>query len=259
MNTTKVRAVGMAELRLFGRNRSAMFSAFAVPLIIAASVSTSGITDSGDDSAAALLVTSLLGYVLLAAVYYNLVTTYVSRREELVLKRLRAGELGDSAILTGIAAPMVAVATAQMLVFVVAGAILLGLPMPVNAPLMLAGAAGGVVVFVLLAAACAPFTRTAEAAQVTTLPVLLACLLGSMLYPVLDDAPGAVSVLLRALPLTPVVDLLRLGWLGTTGDAAPVGFAGAFGAALPPAAIIAAWIGVGLVAVRRSFRWEPRR
>ncbi|MEU4562957.1 ABC transporter permease [Actinoplanes sp. NPDC023936] len=259
MNTVRVRSVGLAELKLFGRNRSAMFSALAVPLIIAAAVSTSGITDSGGASAAALVVTSLLGYVLLAAVYYNLVATYVSRREELVLKRLRAGELSDAAILTGIAAPMVVVATAQMVVFAGAGAILLGLPVPVNLPLLLLGVAGGVVVFVLLAAVSAVFTKTAESAQVTTMPVLLGCLIGSMLYPVLDDAPGVVSAVLRAMPLSPVVDLMRLGWLGTTGEAAPLGFAAVLGDALLPAAILVAWIAALLIAVRRSFRWEPRR
>ncbi|WP_229070312.1 ABC transporter permease [Actinoplanes sp. DH11] len=256
---TRVRAVGVAELRLFGRNRSAMFSAFAMPLLIAAAVASSGITDESGTTATALLLTSLLGYVLLAAVYYNLVTTYVSRREELVLKRLRAGELSDGAILTGIAAPMVVVAAAQMVVFTAAGAILLGVPVPVNAPLMLAGVAGGAVLFVLLAAASTPFTRTAESAQVTTLPVLLGCLLGSMLYPVLDDAPAVVSGMLRALPLSPVVDLMRLGWLGTTGDAPPAGFVEVLGDALLPAGIMAAWIVAGLLVVRRSFRWEPRR
>lgn len=259
MSTVKVRSVGLAELKLFGRNRSAMFSALAVPLIIAAAVSTSGITSDGGASAAALVVTALLGYVLLAAVYYNLVTAYVSRREELVLKRLRAGELSDAAILVGIAAPMVAVATAQMVVFAGAGAILLGLPAPVNVPLLLLGVIGGVVVFVLLAAASAVVTRTTESAQVTTLPVLLGCLIGSMLHPLLDDAPAVVSAALRALPLSPVVDLMRLGWLGTTGEGTPAGFTAVLGDALLPAAILAAWIVALLVAVRRGFRWEPRR
>jgi ABC-2 type transport system permease protein len=254
-----IRAVGLAELKLFGRNRTAMFSALAIPVILAFAVNTSGLTENGTPSDAALVVTSLLGYVLLAAVYYNLVTTYVARREELVLKRLRAGELGDGAILTGIAAPMVAVAFGQMIAFVAAGAILFGLPAPVNLPLLVLGALGGVVVFVLLAAASAVFTRTAESAQVTTLPVLMGCLLATMLYPVVaDDAPAAVLAVLKAIPLSPVVDLMRLGWIGTTGEAAPTDFAGVLPDALAPAGILAAWIVLGLIVTRRGFRWEPR-
>ena len=262
MSTTirisRFRSVSVAELRLFGRNRTAMFSALAIPLILALAVSGAGVEESGT-SMAAIVVTSLLGYVLLAAVYYNLVTTYVTRREDLVLKRLRAGELTDGEILTGIATPMVAVALAQMVVFVLLGAALFGLPVPVNALVLLFAAIGGVVVFVLLAAVSTEFTRTTESAQVTTLPVMLACLIGSMLYSSLDDAPEIVVAVLRALPLTPVVDLMRLGWLGTTGEADPAGFAGVFGEALIPAGILVAWIVVCLVAVRRRFRWEPRR
>ncbi|WP_328470541.1 ABC transporter permease [Actinoplanes sp. NBC_00393] len=254
----RFRSVSTAELRLFGRNRSALFSALAIPLILAAAMSGAGVDESGV-SAAAMAVTSLLGYVLLAAVYYNLVTTYVSRREELVLKRLRAGELSDNEILTGIATPMVVVALAQMVVFVVAGAFLFGLPVPVNVFLLVAGALGGVIVFVLLAAMSTGFTRTTESAQVTTLPVMLACLIGSMIYSALDDAPAVVVAVLRALPLTPVVDLMRLGWLGTTGEAAPADFTGVLNEALVPAAILVAWIVIGVLAVRRRFRWEPRR
>jgi ABC-2 type transport system permease protein len=254
----RFRSVSTAELRLFGRNRSALFSALIMPLILAGAIAGAGIEDSGV-SAAALVVTSLLGYVLLAAVYYNLVTTYVTRREELVLKRLRAGELSDTEILTGIATPMVVVALAQMVVFVLVGAVLFGLPVPVNVVLLIAGAVGGVVVFVLLAAASTEFTRTTEAAQVTTLPVMLACLVGSVIYSSLDDAPAAVVAVLRALPLTPVVDLLRLGWLGTTGTAAPTDFTGVLNEALVPAGILVAWIIVGVLTVRHRFRWEPRR
>lgn len=255
---SRLRSLSIAELRLFGRNRTALFSALAMPVILAVAVSGAGGGDAGL-STAALVVTSLLGYVLLAAVYYNLVTTYVTRREERVLKRLRAGELSDTEILTGIATPMVVVALAQMIVFVLAGALLFGLPMPVNAVLLLAGALGGVVVFVLLAAMSTEFTRTTESAQVTTLPIMLTCLIGSMIYANLDDAPAVVIAALRALPLTPVIDLMRLGWLGTTGQAAPAGFGGVFGDALVPAGIMLAWIVVGVVVVRRRFRWEPRR
>ena len=40
----------------------------------------------------AILLTGLVAFVLLSAVYCNLVTALVARREQLVLKRLRTGE-----------------------------------------------------------------------------------------------------------------------------------------------------------------------
>jgi ABC-2 type transport system permease protein len=253
----RVRSVSTAELRLFGRNRTALFSALAMPLVLAGAISGTDLSD-GPLSANAFLITSLLGFVLLAAVYYNLVTTFVARREDLVLKRLRAGELTDGEILTGIASPMIVVAVGQILLFVLAGAVLLGLPAPVNIPVLLLGALGGVAVFVLLAAVSAGFTKTTETAQITTLPVLLACMIGSGLLVPLDGLPATLTSVLRMLPLSPVIDLMRLGWLGSAGADAPADFTGVLAAAPLPAAILGAWMVFGAVTVRRRFRWEPR-
>lgn len=254
----RVRSLARAELLLLLRNKTALFSAVVLPVAMVGVVAGARIEQNGL-SANAFLVTSAIAFVLLAAVYYNLVTAYVARREDLVLKRLRAGELTDGEILSGVAAPAIAVALGQCVLAGLAGAIFLGLPVPVNAPLLLVGLAAGTVVFVLLAAASAAFTRTTELAQVTTLPVLMACALGSGLVIPLDELPAQAADVLRALPLTPVVDLLRLGWAGTTGDAAPTGFAGTLEPAARPVAVLAVWLVVGAVAVRRWFRWEPRR
>ncbi|GLH98686.1 ABC transporter permease [Phytohabitans aurantiacus] len=254
----RIRALGRAELTLLLRNRAALFSAIVLPLAMVAAVSGVPV-DRGELSTMAFLVTAMLAFVLLSAVYYNLVTAYVSRREELVLKRLRAGELTDAEILAGVASPAVAVALAQSVLFVAAGAVFLGLPAPVNAPLLLLGVVGGVVVFVLLAAASSVFTRTTELAQITTLPILLGCLFGSGLMVPLEELPDPVAAALRALPLSPVVELMRLGWVGTAGERAPEDFAGAFGPAAVPVLVLVAWLAAGAMAIRYRFRWEPRR
>lgn len=254
----RIRSLALAELRLLLRNRTALFSAFVLPLAMVGLIASIELEDS-ELSTNAFLITSLLSFVLLVAVYYNLVTTYVARREELVLKRLRAGELTDREILAGVAVPGIAVALAQCVLAAVAGAVFLGLPVPVNAVLVVVALAGGIVVFVLLAAASAAFTRTTELAQVTTLPILLGCMWGSGVVLPLDMMPEHVADVLRVLPLTPVVDLLRLGWAGTTGSAAPADFMGVLEPAAAPAGLLAVWLVLGTVAVRRWFRWEPRR
>jgi ABC-2 type transport system permease protein len=84
-------------------------------------------------------------------------------------------------------------------------------------------------------------------------------MLGSGVVVPVGVLPGAVATAARFLPLTPVVDLARLGWLGTAGEAAPVGFWEVFGASAAPFAILAGWIALGTYALRRWFRWEPRR
>jgi ABC-2 type transport system permease protein len=61
------------------------------------------------------------------------------------------------------------------------------------------------------------------------------------------------------LPLTPVVELLRLGLTGTTAGGQTVSPLASFGAGVLPLVVLAAWIAAGLLLTRRWFRWEPRR
>lgn len=231
-------AIGRAELKLFWRNRTALFNSLVLPVLIVPlllSVDANGVP----------LVVGLTGFVLVMAVYYNLVTTFVARREELVLKRLRVGELTDLEILFGAALPSIVVALGQMTIFAVIIGVITGVEVPSRPWFLLIGVVGGVVVFGLLAAASAAFTRTVEMAQVTSLPVLMACVIGSGLMFPLDTFPDNVESVLRLLPLTPVLELLRAGWHG--------------GPVLQPLIVLAAWIVIGTYAVRRWFRWEPRR
>ncbi|GGU14956.1 ABC transporter permease [Lentzea flava] len=231
-------AVGQAELKLFWRNRTALFNSLVMPVLIVPllmSVDADGVP----------LIVGLTGFVLLMAVYYNLVTTFVARREELVLKRLRVGELTDPEILFGASLPSVVVALGQMALFAVIVGVITGVALPARPWFLVVGVVGGVTVFALLAAVSSAFTRTVEMAQVTSLPVLVACLLGSGLFFPLSVLPDGVATVLRLLPLSPVLDLLRAGWSD--------------GPVLRPLIVLAVWIALGTYAVRRWFRWDPRR
>jgi len=231
-------AVGQAELKLFWRNKTALFNSLILPLLLVPALMAA-------DADGVPLVIGLTGFVLLMAIYYNLVTTFVARREELVLKRLRVGELTDPEILLGAALPSVVVALGQMALFAVIVGVMTGISLPSQPWFLLVGVVGGVIVFVLLAAASSAFTRTVEMAQVTSLPVLMACVLGSGLFFPVSVLPDGVGTVLRLLPLSPVLDLLRAGW-----DGGPV---------LRPMIVLALWMGLGTYAVRRWFRWDPRR
>lgn len=68
-----------------------------------------------------------IGMTLIIVVYSNLVSAYTARREALVLKRLRTGEVSDPEILAGIALPAVVPALTQCALMVAAGAALLHL------------------------------------------------------------------------------------------------------------------------------------
>jgi ABC-2 type transport system permease protein len=256
----RVAALFRAEGVLLRRNRVALLNALVLPAALAGWLKASGL-DAGVSRGmgAAMLVTGLTAFALLLPVYYNLVTALVARREQLVLKRLRAGESTDAEILAGTAAPAVALAWIQVAVAAVAAVAVFGMNRPANALLVLAALILGTAVFVLLAAVTAAVTRTVEMAQLTTAPVLmLSFAFGGLLFP-LSGLPGPLRSLGQALPLTRVLDLLRLGLTGTAPGGGHLGLAATFGAAAVPVLVLAAWIAAGGWAARRWFRWEPRR
>lgn len=105
LSPRRLTALGRSELTLLRRNRAALSMALLMPAAMVFLL-RSTLADADERSAAALGRATLsggIGLVLLLVVYMNLVSAYVARREELVLKRLRTGEAGDLEILAGTA------------------------------------------------------------------------------------------------------------------------------------------------------------
>jgi ABC-2 type transport system permease protein len=256
----RVAALGRAEGLLLRRNGLAVVIALTLPVVtvlgLRSSPELAGVI--GSDTGAAV-VTAVAAVSLNLFVYYHLVTALVARREELVLKRLRTGEPTDLEILAGTVAPAVAVAWAQIALTAIAAAVWFDITAPVNPLLVIVAVLLGTAVFVLLAAASTALTPTVELAQATTTPMLVIPLALSGLYLPLSDLPQPLEQVGRLLPLTPVVDLLRLGLSGTTPAGRTVDFTGSFAPAVQAVLVLLAWVAVGGFATRRWFRWEPRR
>jgi ABC-2 type transport system permease protein len=245
-------ALARAELTLLGRSRATLFTALFVPLLLPLSVRTA--TDEMDLGEAGLsvgtvILSAAIGFSLLFAIYAALTNVYVVRREELVLKRLRTGELRDPEILVGAALPAAGIGLAQCLLLAIGCTVLLDVGAPSAPHLALLGVLLGVVLCVALAALTASFSRTAESAQITSLPLVFVSLLGSGITVPLEVLPDRLASFLELLPLSPVITLVRGGW---TGDLSAYEALGAMATAL-------AWTVLAVFAVRRWFRWEPRR
>jgi ABC-2 type transport system permease protein len=253
-------SLAWSEALLLRRNPLAVLIAIGLPIFVVLGLQSSPELMSvvAPDSGTAI-VSTIAAVSLNLFVYYNLVTSLVARREELVLKRLRTGEATDLQILTGAAIPAVVIAWGQAVLAAITSALLFGLSLPVNALLVVLALLLGAAVFVLLAAATTALTRSVEMAQMTTLPFLIIPLNFSGLYFPLSELPEGLDQLSRLLPLTPVVELLRLGLSGTTPDGSIVSLAGSFAPAVQPVLVLLAWVIVGGLATRRWFRWEPRR
>ncbi|MFD3835117.1 ABC transporter permease [Streptomyces sp. NPDC058642] len=248
----RLRSLARAEATLFGRSRGTLVAALFVPLILPFSVwsatkdmdlEKSGLTPG------TVVLPAAIGFSLIFAVYGALVGVFTARREELVLKRLRTGELRDNEILAGSALPAVATGLAQSVLLAIGCTVLLDVPAPRAPHLAVLALLLGLVLCALLAAVTSAFTRTTESAQVTTLPVMFASMLGSGMAVPLEVLPDRMASVCELLPLTPVITLVRGGWTGELSAYETVG----------PVLTALAWTVLGVFAVRRWFRWEPRR
>src|ERR1700710_2444518 len=209
----RVLALAAAETRLLLRNRTAVVNTVLMPVALVAGVGAITASNGGTVDGPGL-VASAIGVTLIFVTFYNLVTTFVARREELVLQRMRTGELTDAEVLLGTAVPTLLVTVVQVVVVGVGVVVLGEWSAPVDVVLPLVALLGGGALMVVLAAVSTSFTRTVEAAQFTTLPmVLTATMLSGLVIP-LADFPEQLAQVARFLPLTPVIDLSRLGLAG---------------------------------------------
>ncbi|MBQ1093036.1 ABC transporter permease [Streptomyces sp. B93] len=248
----RMAALARAELTLFGRSRGTVFAALLVPLALPFTLrSATEEMDLAEEglTVGLVLLPAAIGFSLLFAVYGTLVSVYTARREELVLKRLRTGELRDAEILTGAALPAVVTGLVQSLLLAAGCALLLDLPAPRAPHLGVLGLLLALPLCAALAAVTATVTRTVESAQVTTLPLIFVSMIGSGIAVPLELLPDRMASVCELLPLSPAITLVRGGWTGSLSGYEALG---ALATAL-------AWTVLAVFAVRRWFRWEPRR
>ena len=234
---SRVVTLASAEARLIWRNKLVCATALLLPLGLGALIATDGQEGAWGDVVAMQFV-----LLLLFCVYATATTSLAARRRQLVLKRLRSGELSDAEILSGLLAPLFALALVQ-------AALLRRLRGHLRHPT--AGAARscccpalvfGSLMSAGMALATAAFTASAELAQVTVTPFFFAAIAGAAWVLSTDS----VTVLMQATPGGALADLVRQGWE-------------AGGSPWVAIASLAAWTAVGAAIAKRWFRWEPRR
>ncbi len=241
---------------LLSRNRLAFVYAAVLPLLPLALLVTG---ERGDESVGAGAIVTMLIVTALFPVYYNVLAQFANRRDELVLKRMRTGETRDAELLVSIALPG-ALSALILSAVAIPIAAALGQPLPVNLALYAALAVMVVTMFTAFAYWTAAWTRSAEAAQLTSLPLILLASVGPMTNTI-PDMPDRLRDILSLTPGAAISDLVRIGWFGLDGpDAtqATLTFAETWGQAAEPLLVIAAWTVLAVALARRSMRWEPR-
>lgn len=240
---------------LLSRNRLALFYATVLPLL---PLGMLFIGERGPPAVGAFAVVTTFLTISLFPVYYNALSQFVGRRDELVLKRMRTGESRDAELLASIALPGAGIALA-LTVIAIPIAAALGQPLPVNLLLYAATAVLAVTMFTAFAYWTAAWTKNAEAAQLTSMPIIILASVGPMAN-ALPDMPDVLREILSRTPGAAMSDLVRLGWFGLdgTGTEATLTFTQTFSQAPGPLIVMAAWTTLAITLARRSIRWEPR-
>ena len=135
--------------------------------------------ERGDPAVGAGAVVTMFLVAALFPVYYNVLSQFVNRRDELVLKRMRTGETRDAELLVSIALPG-AISALVLTAVAVPVAAAVGQPLPVNPLLYAALAVLTVTMFTAFAYWTAAWTRSAESAQLTSLPIIFLASLGPL-------------------------------------------------------------------------------
>ncbi|WP_122819101.1 ABC transporter permease [Nocardioides pantholopis] len=249
----RVRGLVRANARLVVRNRLTLSYAVVLPLLPLLLVLGG---DRGAIGPGAASVITVVMLALLFPVFYNTLSMIVTRRDELVLKRLRTGEVRDAELLVSLAAPGAIIAMLIGLVTIPA-ALALGVPAPQAPVLYLLTIAVASVTLATLAFWTAAWTRNAEAAQLTSMPVMALLVAGQL-------AVGFPDEVRRWIAYTPggaVTDLVRGSWFGLGPDDGvdpTLDTLGAWAGAGVPLLVLVAWTLLGGWLAARSMRWEPR-
>jgi ABC-2 type transport system permease protein len=238
-----------AQQRLFWRSRELAFFTFALPIILYFLLGSVYGDDEVDNVAGAdYLLAGMLGYGAASTAFAGLAILLVVRREQGILKRLRATPLPASTYLAAVLSSIVAIFGLESVLMIAIGRLGFDTPLPERflslAVVLLLGAAS----FAAMGVGLSGLVRSAEGASAVVNAIYLpvSFISGAFFSP--ESFPAFLEAIANVLPLTYFIELVRDVMLhGSQIWDEPTAVA-----------VIAAWGAVGLVAAIRSFRWEPR-
>ncbi|TDC57005.1 hypothetical protein E1212_00670 [Jiangella ureilytica] len=244
------------ELLLLRRNMAAAVLVVVLPLVVGVLILGVDQVAVGDERAGAERIARALGMIVAIFVHHHLVTVYASRRQELVLKRLRAGLPADATIIAGAASTVTVIYLAQTVLLGAYAVLVLRFPVPLNPVSILLAVLLAAGLMTTIAAVVSAVTRSSEAAMMTTFPTVAFFLATpGVLAPYGAFPDSFETVMWWFSPLGPFGEVVRIGWLGAENGA---GLLDSLIHTLPGLAVMSAWLVLTALAVTRFFRWEPR-
>jgi ABC-2 type transport system permease protein len=236
--------------RIYWRDRGVVTTAMTMSLVLGVGLPFLMSRLGADLSRVLGLHVGMIAMLLVSTALNQTTMAVVVRRDQLILKRLRTTGLADRDILGGEILNVAAQSVGLIGLVSVVLYTLTDLTVPRDLLLFGSFTVAGAVVLAMLGAAWTAAIRRAELAGMMTMPFFLLTA-GGMFDA--DQLPGWVGPVLDLLPTTAVVDVALVAYRaeGT--------FVGDLRAAALPAATLAVWALIALVAIRLWFRWEPRK
>jgi ABC-2 type transport system permease protein len=238
-----------AQQRLFWRSRELAFFTFMLPVILFFLLgSTYGDDEIDGVNGADYLLAGMLGFGAISTTFAGLAILLVIRREQGILKRLRATPLPASTYLSAVLTSIVLVFALETMLMLAIGRLSFGTDLPDRWLSLSLALLLGAIAFAALAVGLSGLVRSAEgsSAVVNAIFLPLSFISGAFFSP--DSFPAFLEAIANVLPLTYFIELVRdvmLHGSDLWDEPRALG-------------VVTAWGVVGLVAAFRFFRWEPR-
>lgn len=188
----------------------------------------------------------------------NLAVDIAGEKSDGTLRRLAATPLRPWQYLAGKFGQVLVTATIQAALTILVGRLVLGISLPSEASAWLTAAwvfLLGLAASALLGVALSALPRNGQAAVAVVIPLMLALMFISGIYLPITTLPGWLQTVAGAFPLRWLGEGLRAAFLPDTMAAAEAG--GAWNLPLV-AGMLLAWLAVGAVLTRLTFRWFRR-
>jgi ABC-2 type transport system permease protein len=236
------------ELLLYTRSRELAFFTFLLPMIFYVLLGSTYGKDTVDGvKGTRFLEAGMIGYGAISIAFAGLAIVLVIRRENGILKRLRATPLPAWIYISSVLAAFLLAFAVEVIGLVLIGRVLFGVALPNHIGSLVLALLLGAVSFCGLGIGVTSMIRSAEGASavVNAIYLPMSFISGSFFSP--RHFPSVLRAIADVLPLTYFLRLVRNVMLhgheiwtqGTN------------------VAVVAAWGLAGVIVALRSFRWEP--
>ena len=203
-------ALAKAETTQFLRNKTLLSMGLIFP--IGVGLISQQLAQGGEDRLIAATSMEVFFLITLMFVqFYSVLSMATTRRDERVLKRLRTGEALDGEIMLAISTPGALLSIILTVLMIAVLAIQAG-EMPNSTVLLFIGLVLGLVVSTALAFLTSRMTSNAEAAQMTSLPVMVLAMLSQS--PLLLLLPDCARETVEFTPFALVGQVTFIDWAG---------------------------------------------